>query len=68
MQPEGRSRRSQPEGRSLACVTCVMCVAQGPEGELDTVTVKKFASYCRTRCAPRLSPEASETLASEVRP
>lgn len=36
------------------------------EGDLDMATIKKFVSYCRQRCAPRLGPEAGQTLASEV--
>ena len=37
------------------------------EGDFDMATIKKFVSYCRQRCAPRLSAEAGQTLASEVR-
>ena len=40
---------------------------KGAEGDFDMATMKKFVSYCRLRCAPRLSPEAGQTLASEVR-
>ncbi len=36
------------------------------EGDMDMATIKKFVSYCRQRCAPRLGPEAGQTLASEV--
>lgn len=42
-----------------------MC-GQMSEGQLDMSVLKKFVAYCRTRCAPRLSPEAGRTLASEV--
>ena len=32
------------------------------EGEIDLVTMKKYISYCRQKCAPVLSPEAAEML------
>ncbi|ANB12391.1 MCM DNA helicase complex subunit MCM5 [Sugiyamaella lignohabitans] len=34
------------------------------EGEIPIDKMKRYISYCRTKCAPRLSPEASEKLAS----
>ncbi|KCV69738.1 hypothetical protein, variant [Fonticula alba] len=33
-------------------------------GELDMSTMKTFISYVRSRCAPRLSPEAADKLAN----
>ncbi|CAG8589413.1 3998_t:CDS:2 [Funneliformis caledonium] len=33
-------------------------------GEIDVSKMKKYISYARTRCAPRISPEASEKLSS----
>lgn len=50
---------------SPALLRCCSRV-QVTEGEIDMVTLKKFVSYCRARCAPRLSAEAGQTLASEV--
>ena len=32
------------------------------EGEIDLVTMKKYISYCRQKCAPVLSPAAAEML------
>ncbi|KAJ8308584.1 hypothetical protein KUTeg_013458 [Tegillarca granosa] len=32
------------------------------DGEIDLNTLKKYISYCRTKCGPRLSPEAAEKL------
>ncbi|KAL5009017.1 hypothetical protein ScPMuIL_014598 [Solemya velum] len=32
------------------------------EGELSLNTLKKFIAYCRSRCGPRLAPEAAEKL------
>lgn len=34
------------------------------EGEIPIDKMRRYISYCRTKCAPRLSPEASERLAS----
>ncbi|KAL1410983.1 minichromosome maintenance protein 5 [Vanrija albida] len=33
-------------------------------GEIDIDKMKRYISYCKSRCAPRLSPEASEMLSS----
>ncbi|UYV70447.1 MCM5 [Cordylochernes scorpioides] len=33
-----------------------------PEGELSLATLKKYISYCKTHCGPRLSPEAADKL------
>lgn len=34
------------------------------QGEIDIEDLKRYVSYAKTRCAPRLSPEASEKLSS----
>ncbi|GMF87669.1 unnamed protein product [Aspergillus oryzae] len=34
------------------------------EAEIPLDKMKRYISYCRTRCAPRLSPEAAEKLSS----
>jgi DNA replication licensing factor MCM5 len=34
-------------------------------GEIDVSTLKRFISYCRERCAPRLSEEAANMLSSQ---
>ncbi|KAI8897959.1 MCM2/3/5 family-domain-containing protein [Globomyces pollinis-pini] len=34
------------------------------EGDLDIQKMRSYISYCKTKCAPRLSPEASEKLTS----
>ncbi|KAJ2902918.1 dna replication licensing factor mcm5 [Zalerion maritima] len=34
------------------------------EAEVPVDKMKRYISYCRTRCAPRLSPEAAEKLSS----
>lgn len=34
------------------------------EGEMDIATMRGFLTYCKAKCAPRLSIEASEKLAS----
>jgi DNA replication licensing factor MCM5 len=37
----------------------------GIEGELDIETMKKYITYAKMTCAPRLSPQAAEKLSSE---
>ncbi|KAA8642940.1 MCM DNA helicase complex subunit MCM5 [Aspergillus tanneri] len=39
-------------------------VEEQVEAEIPLNTMKRYISYCRTRCAPRLSPEAAEKLSS----
>lgn len=39
--------------------------SSAPAGEIDIPTLKKFISYCRERCAPRLSDEAAALLSSQ---
>lgn len=34
------------------------------EGEIPIETMKRYIQYCKLKCAPRLTPEASERLAS----
>lgn len=34
-------------------------------GEIPIEKMKRYIAYCKSRCAPRLSPEASEKLASQ---
>lgn len=34
------------------------------EGEIPIEKMKRYISYCRTKCAPRVSPEAAERLSS----
>lgn len=34
------------------------------EGEISIQTMKRYIQYCKTKCAPRLSPEASVRLSS----
>lgn len=34
------------------------------EGEIPINTMKRYIQYCKVKCAPRLSPEASERLSS----
>ncbi|KAJ3489694.1 hypothetical protein NLG97_g5943 [Lecanicillium saksenae] len=39
-------------------------VEEVAESEIPVDKMKKYLSYCRSRCAPRLSPEAAEKLSS----
>lgn len=41
-----------------------MRVATSGTGELDVPTMKKYIQYCKAKCAPRLSEEAGDILAS----
>lgn len=34
------------------------------DGEIPIDTMKRFIAYCKAKCAPRLSPEASQALSS----
>lgn len=36
----------------------------GPDAEIPVDKMKRYISYCKSRCAPRLSPEAAEKLSS----
>ena len=36
-----------------------------PEVDIDVMTLKRFITYCRERCAPRLSYEAATMLSSQ---
>ena len=40
--------------------------AGAQEGDIDIATMKKFVSYCRLKCAPRLSEAAATMLSSQV--
>lgn len=42
----------------------VMRVATTGVGELDVASMKKYIQYCKMKCAPRLTEEAGEVLAS----
>lgn len=35
------------------------------EGELDLETIKKYVTFCRMRCSPRLNEETAQLLSSE---
>jgi len=37
-------------------------VVEAQEGPLNVQELRKYISYCRNRCDPRISPEAAETL------
>jgi DNA replication licensing factor MCM5 len=39
-------------------------IQQEVEAEISIEKMKRYITYCRTRCAPRLSPEAAEKLSS----
>jgi DNA replication licensing factor MCM5 len=38
--------------------------AEAPTGDIPIHTMKKYISYCKSKCAPRLSPEAAEKLSN----
>ncbi|CAB9529264.1 Zygotic DNA replication licensing factor mcm3 [Seminavis robusta] len=55
---------STTEDSSDAIADNVMQVATTGEGELSVQAMKKYIQYCKSRCAPRLTEEAGEVLAS----
>jgi DNA replication licensing factor MCM5 len=64
-------RDEHERGRDERIAKHVMNIAIGGRGAEETVqaeipidTMKRFISYCRQKCAPRLSPEAAEKLSS----
>ncbi|KAG8932188.1 minichromosome maintenance protein 5 [Tulasnella sp. 418] len=64
-------RDEHNEGRDRTIAKHVMNVhmnrqddGQEAQGEIDIDKMKKYISYCKSKCAPRLSEEASETLSS----
>ena len=64
-------RDEHERGRDERIAKHVMNIAIGGRGAEETVQaeipidkMKRFISYCRQKCAPRLSPEAAEKLSS----
>jgi DNA replication licensing factor MCM5 len=64
-------RDEHERGRDEKMARHVMGLAMGGRGTEETVQaeipidkMKRYITYCRTRCAPRLSPEAAEKLSS----
>ncbi|KAF2675683.1 DNA replication licensing factor mcm5 [Lentithecium fluviatile CBS 122367] len=64
-------RDEHERGRDERIAKHVMGLAMGGRGVEETVEaeipidkMKRYITYCRTRCAPRLSPEAAEKLSS----
>ncbi|ESN98474.1 hypothetical protein HELRODRAFT_113800 [Helobdella robusta] len=43
-------------------VNAVLMTEESRPGELQLETLKKYITYCRNKCGPRLSPEAAEKL------
>ncbi|KAJ4346712.1 minichromosome maintenance protein 5 [Didymosphaeria variabile] len=64
-------RDEHDRGRDERIAKHVMGLAMGGRGteevvesEIDIKKMKRYISYCRQKCAPRLSPEAAEKLSS----
>ncbi|KAH7079696.1 MCM2/3/5 family-domain-containing protein [Paraphoma chrysanthemicola] len=64
-------RDEHDRGRDERIAKHVMGIAMGGRGVEETVQaeipiekMKRYITYCRSRCAPRLSPEAAEKLSS----
>mmetsp|Transcript_36156 Transcript_36156/g.81836 ORF Transcript_36156/g.81836 Transcript_36156/m.81836 type:complete len:771 (+) Transcript_36156:68-2380(+) len=53
-------------GRDFELAMHMVSLHRGEERELETplnvVQLRKYISYCRNKCAPRLTPEAAEVL------
>lgn len=58
------------ESRDVSIANHVLNIHMGKnnqsdvDGEIPLETMKRYISYCRAKCAPRLSPEAAERLSS----
>ncbi|EEP79112.1 DNA replication licensing factor mcm5 [Uncinocarpus reesii 1704] len=64
-------RDEHEKGRDKKMARHVMGIHMGGRGveeqveaEIPVEKMKRYISYCRSRCAPRLSPEAAEKLSS----
>ncbi|CAI2177591.1 15947_t:CDS:10 [Funneliformis geosporum] len=55
-------RRDKDIAKHVMMVHMNRAPPESSVGEIDVSKMKKYISYARTRCAPRLSPEASEKL------
>ncbi|GBC07304.1 hypothetical protein RclHR1_07380004 [Rhizophagus clarus] len=56
--------RDKDIARHVMMVHMNRAAPESSAGEIDITKMKKYISYARTRCAPRISPEASEKLSS----
>ncbi|OAL66658.1 DNA replication licensing factor Mcm5 [Trichophyton rubrum] len=64
-------RDAHERGRDQTMAKHIISIHQGGRGieeqaeaEIPIEKMKRYISYCKSRCAPRLSPEASEKLSS----
>ncbi|RGB26009.1 MCM2/3/5 family-domain-containing protein [Rhizophagus diaphanus] len=56
--------RDKDIARHVMMVHMNRAAPESSAGEIDIAKMKKYISYARTRCAPRISPEASEKLSN----
>ncbi|KAJ2348849.1 minichromosome maintenance protein 5 [Coemansia sp. RSA 2671] len=61
---EHNELRDQTIARHVMQVHATRAAVEVEGGELSLETMRRYITYCKERCAPRLSPEASEKLSS----
>ncbi|KAL3762694.1 hypothetical protein ACHAWU_001639 [Discostella pseudostelligera] len=64
LQQAAKSSTGGGSNTPAAIAENAMRVATSGMGELDVPTMKKYIQYCKAKCAPRLSEEAGDILAS----
>eukprot|EP00970_Alexandrium_tamarense_P002380 scaffold344_cov189-Alexandrium_tamarense.AAC.5 len=64
LQQAAKSSTGGNSNSPAAIAENAMRVATTGAGELDVPTMKKYIQYCKAKCAPRLSDEAGDILAS----
>ncbi|KAJ3301477.1 minichromosome maintenance protein 5 [Kappamyces sp. JEL0829] len=61
---EHNEERDSTIARHVVKVHMNNAVQENAEGDLDIQKMRSYISYCKTKCAPRLTPEAAEKLSS----
>ncbi|KAJ2784101.1 minichromosome maintenance protein 5 [Coemansia javaensis] len=61
---EHNEQRDQTIARHVMQVHATRAPVEVEGGELSLETMRRYVTYCKERCAPRLSPEAAEKLSS----
>ncbi|KAI5475627.1 hypothetical protein MNV49_001088 [Pseudohyphozyma bogoriensis] len=61
---EHNQDRDRTIARHVMAIHMNRATQSQPVGEIDIDKMKRFVSYCKSRCAPRLSAEAAEKLSS----
>ena len=64
MRDEHNEERDSTIARHVVKVHMNNAVQEVVEGDLDIQKMRSYISYCKSKCAPRLTPEAAEKLSS----